>query len=881
MRADFRFPLGRTPVEPAEPAAPGAQPVGLDWVLRFSPNLVDGHPDQARFREMISHENVSLGEILGWLEEAARGQTPQHQLAFQDLVNALVKTAGAEIEFGAYQKDPSLPPYPFDGLWSLGGATFAVTILSQPGQAPDWGTLAAGLETFQQNFDLQPGQLGMVVVLGQGADPEVENSLLASGYASFVRLLCLETLLEVVDMLRHQLLAAEELAAVLSPRRMLYTEDLLGFVQGFLGGGGLPAAAPVASAPTAAPAAAPPPPAPPSEPAPAPGEVPFSAIGSAVIEAPTAPPMAVPPAAPEAPPAAPPLAPPAAPEAAPPLPQESEEDLAPEPQTLSMALREDDELEDPLGAVFPGAQAAVQESPASSFPDFDAGPVASGYADPRTPEPAAAPEMSPPAFEPAAAPELAPPAYPEPPAAAPAYPEPPGAPPAYETPAPAPAYPEAPAAPEPFPEYPAPPAAGFPGESQPPAPPEAPFGAPADGAGALDFSDVGGFPQSPSGPPPGTPDMTGDLDFSGVGETDISGFDGASFDGSFDPPGFEDEVTELAPADTGFGGAGSQPGFPTPEGFQAGSAPGAFGFEEGGDGLSALRNKAQEAPVGVDQPGYPPAGDSFLPEGGFGPEPSFGGNAAFPGSVPPEPSGGGFGGQDFTGGEQVDPFEASSPSAPPMAPPPAAPAPPPPGAGPEATIAALEQQVAMSPHDLGALVQLGHAYREAGRLQEALVPIKKVVKEATDHVQANLAMGRIYFEMKEYPKAALSFEVVLNKERSNVQARIALGDVYSAQEKHSRALKAYQKAAEESGGQNPEVHVRLARSLGAMGRGAEALPYLQQALEMDRNNVEVYLELGNHYLDAKQPGQALEVFQQGLQIDPDNIKLRTYVENLS
>lgn len=196
-------------------------------------------------------------------------------------------------------------------------------------------------------------------------------------------------------------------------------------------------------------------------------------------------------------------------------------------------------------------------------------------------------------------------------------------------------------------------------------------------------------------------------------------------------------------------------------------------------------------------------------------------------------------------------------------------------------LAALEQEAAASPHDLNLQVQLGHAYREAGRLQEALVPIKRVVKEATDHVQANLAMGRIYFEMKEYPKAALSFEVVLNKERSNIQARLALGDVYYAQEKHGRALKAYQKALEEPGDASAEVHLRMARTLAAMGRSAESFPHLQQAMDLDRGNVEVYLELGNHYLDAKQPQKALDVFRQGLQLDPGNIKLRTYVDNLS
>jgi tetratricopeptide (TPR) repeat protein len=199
----------------------------------------------------------------------------------------------------------------------------------------------------------------------------------------------------------------------------------------------------------------------------------------------------------------------------------------------------------------------------------------------------------------------------------------------------------------------------------------------------------------------------------------------------------------------------------------------------------------------------------------------------------------------------------------------------------EADISALEQQVAGSPHDLAAMVKLADAYRVAGRLQEALVPIKNVVKEASDHVQANLAMGRIYFEMKEYPKAALSFEVVLNKERSNVQARLALGDVYLAQEKYSRALKAFQKAAEEGGDSAPEVHIRLARTLSSMDRASEAFPHLQKAVELDQGNVEAYLELGNHYLDAKQPQEALEVFRKGLALDPNNIKLRTYVDNLS
>jgi tetratricopeptide (TPR) repeat protein len=694
MSGDHRFTLGRTPVPAAEESTQAPQQVGLDWILRFSPNLADGTPDQARFREMISHENVSLTEVVGWLSEASAGTTPAHRAAFQDLVNAMVRVIGAEIEFGTYTKTPGQAPYPFDGLWSLGSCTFGVSIQPDPVAQLDWNTLAAGADTFRSQFGIAEDAFGILLVLGKGCSAEFEASVSDSRFASRVRFVTLDSLLEMGAMVRDQLMSLEELGRLLKPRRLLYAVEMLSLIESFLSGREVAAPAP---APAAAPAPAPAP-APPPAPAPAEQFPPaVSAPAPASSEPLAAPEFVAPPSIPE-------------PEPVPPPPP-----LAPEP---------------PAPEVAPAVVAAVEVAQPMDL----------------TPPPAPPVEVAQPM-------DLSPPPDPAPP--------------------------------PPVPEVVAP-------VDVPPPADEFGFDAPPPAAGEFDLpvSDdpLAGFGEPPPAPPPPPP-------------SDPAGFGapGAPLEGV---PG---EISEPAPA-----------------------------IEE--DPLAMLRSKAEGAEVAVDPFGDGPESVSDVP---FSSDVS--------GSPPPPP-------------------EAAAPSA---------------GADPTPDeIPALEAQAEADPSDLGNLVRLGLAYKAAERFDEALIPVKQVVKDATDHVEANMALGRIYFARKEYPKAALSFEVVLNKERGNVSARTFLGDVYAAQEKHNRALKAYLKAVEDGGDGDARLHQRLGETYQAMEKPEEALQHLERAVELDSGNSEAYHKLGLLYMDQRDTDKAKAAFQRGLELDPDNISLRTYVENL-
>jgi hypothetical protein len=321
MSGDHRFTLGRTPVPAPEESSQAPQQVGLDWILRFSPNLADGTADQARFREMISHENVSLTEVVGWLSEASAGTTPAHRAAFQDLVNAMVRVIGAEIEFGTYTKTPGQAPYPFDGLWSLGSCTFGVSIQPDPVAQLDWNSLAAGADTFRGQFQIAEDAFGILLVLGKGCSAEFEASVSDSRFASRVRFVTLDSLLEMAAMVRDQLMSLDELGRLLKPRRLLYAVEMLSLIDSFLSGREVPVAAASMPAPAPAPAPAAYEPFPASVPTPAPAAVEqfppaVSAPAPAASEPLAAPEFVAPPSIPEPEPVPPP--PPLAPEPPPP-----------------------------------------------------------------------------------------------------------------------------------------------------------------------------------------------------------------------------------------------------------------------------------------------------------------------------------------------------------------------------------------------------------------------------------------------------------------------------------------------------------------------------------------------------------------------------------
>ncbi len=744
MASEFRFTFGREPTEPEAPRSP-PQDVGLDFLLRFNPQVADGTPDQERFRSMVTHPNISSGELLRWLEEALSGETAVHRRVAQDLVNALMQRVGFEVEFGAYEEGANIP---FDGLWSAGGIALGVEILPGLEDRIDPVWLSGTAESFAGSLGLDPAGFGLLVVAPSESLSGLEADLAGGGLLERVRLLDLPTLVEAVGMVEHLVLSPAELARFCLARPLSRVCDVFSFVDGFLSVLG------AGSAPVPAPRREPVPEAPP---APRPGDR-----------------------------ARPSLARERAPEPFRPAP-------APAPVTPAAPR--------PFVSPFAAATAAAATSPVAPGPSPAASPV--------TPPPRSTPAPPPPSTRV--------------------------------------------------------------GQKAPVIPP----GPPTQSRPAVSLSALSSVPLRPPSQPPvagpePSPVPTPSPSWAPEEETEERGFDG-------DPLGARLAQSEVRPeVPSGLGGIvyAPPPGMeserpeeeamasPVPSNLTASRMETLLGGpewseetadeisteirEQGGesfaDPLAALRNKASLAPEAEYQapepmrppPPPPPPG----PVAGFRPP---------PGPPPPPPP-----------------------------PPPARSAP----RAPAQDLQALERIAEQDPRNVEALVNLAEAYKDAGRLDDALEPIKRVVKDASDHIRANLVMGQIYFLMKEFPKAALSFEVVLNKDKANVPARIALGDVYAAQDKHARALKAYAKAEVDATRPDTGLQLRLARTHAKMENAEKAMVHLQRAIEYDPQNLEAYVELGNLYLDSKNPQEALRVFQKALELDPTNLKVRTYVENL-
>jgi len=278
--ATFRYTFGRTaaPRAPQTAGTDASSNVNLDWLLGLNRNLADKSPDAQRFREIISAESIQTSELVKWVGQAQATDDALHRRAYQDIVVSLGKKLGFDIEYGWYEPSPEAP-FSFSGLWSGPSVTLGIYTFFERVESYDIDTFKSGYDAFFKRYDVAPERFTSLFLLGRGCSRKVEGQVAGWQAAGRLRLVKQDTLLDTVAMYEQSLLGVDDLERLFCTGRLMYLDELMAYVDGFLAG--RPAASPAAPvarpaarstataapAPPAAPVAAPPPaPAPPPEP---------------------------------------------------------------------------------------------------------------------------------------------------------------------------------------------------------------------------------------------------------------------------------------------------------------------------------------------------------------------------------------------------------------------------------------------------------------------------------------------------------------------------------------------------------------------------------------------------------------------------------------
>jgi hypothetical protein len=196
--------------------------ITLKQILNLVGKLDDspGHETpRERFRRFLKENVKEVGQVRDYVEECIRTSGDQYNRALQDLVNYIGYFLGFEVTFGRYQGVPG--QIGFDGHWkSPIGFHIVVEVKTTEVYAIKTSTLINYVNELisEKKIPDWENALGLYVV-GR-PEPEIrqlENSIFAEKRTHQLRIISVESLLSLAEMMNEYDVSHEDILAVIRP----------------------------------------------------------------------------------------------------------------------------------------------------------------------------------------------------------------------------------------------------------------------------------------------------------------------------------------------------------------------------------------------------------------------------------------------------------------------------------------------------------------------------------------------------------------------------------------------------------------------------------------------------------------------------------------
>lgn len=155
------------------------------------------------------------------------------------------------------------------------------------------------------------------------------------------------------------------------------------------------------------------------------------------------------------------------------------------------------------------------------------------------------------------------------------------------------------------------------------------------------------------------------------------------------------------------------------------------------------------------------------------------------------------------------------------------------------TVKSAEKLLAKNPKDPNALNDLGYAYRQEGKLDEAEKNLKAALAIKPDLAQAHCNLSVVYFDRKNYESAVAEAREAVKLDADQPVYRVVLGNALSKTKDLKGAVQEYKVAVHLKPGYE-NAHYNLGRVLLEDGQLTEAKFALAEALMLDPQDDRVY-----------------------------------------
>lgn len=197
-------------------------PISLKQILALVGSLDDAPGDQTpreRFRQFLQENVTEVGQLRDYIEECLRTSGDQYSRALQDLVNRLGQFLGFQVRYGRYQGVAG--QIGFDGLWdSPKGYHIVVEVKTSEVYAVRTATLVGYIDNLisERRIPSWEDALGLYVVGRPDREiRQLENAIVAEKRTHALRVVSVESLLSLAELLREYDVSHEDILAVLRP----------------------------------------------------------------------------------------------------------------------------------------------------------------------------------------------------------------------------------------------------------------------------------------------------------------------------------------------------------------------------------------------------------------------------------------------------------------------------------------------------------------------------------------------------------------------------------------------------------------------------------------------------------------------------------------
>jgi len=174
-----------------------------------------------------------------------------------------------------------------------------------------------------------------------------------------------------------------------------------------------------------------------------------------------------------------------------------------------------------------------------------------------------------------------------------------------------------------------------------------------------------------------------------------------------------------------------------------------------------------------------------------------------------------------------------------------------------------------NPEALGPHLNLGMAYVDENRLEEAIDQFQEVLKMEPNHTAARTNLGLALSRKGALSEAIEEYEKVLQLDPDSADAHCNLGGAFLQANRFPEAIEQYEMALKLDP-HDVTAYVSLGLALDQEGRASEAIEQDEQALKISPNDALTYNNLGNALGHAGRVSEAIEQYQIALKSDPDN-----------